>query len=86
VFITLEEPTKEMVVEALTAGFYNSPGWKKKYPIIQIYTIDDLLNKAEINMPPRYWWGKKAKVLKSFGEQKVLDLMPKIKRGSKPML
>jgi hypothetical protein len=80
VFITLEEPSKDMIVEALTAGLYSSPGWKKKYPIIQIYTIEDLLHKAEVNMPPRYWWGKKAKVLKSFGEQKALDLMPRIKQ------
>jgi hypothetical protein len=33
-------------------------------------SIEDLLHKSEVNMPPRYWWGKKAKVLKSFGEQK----------------
>lgn len=81
VFITLDDPTKDMVTEALTAGFYNSPGWKKKYQKIQIYTIDDLLHKAEVNMPPRYWWGKKAKVLKSFGEQKVLDLMPRVNQS-----
>jgi len=29
VFITLEEPTKEMTKEAATAGFYSSPGWAK---------------------------------------------------------
>ena len=75
VFITLEEPTRDMITEALTAGFYNSPGWHKRYPVIQIYTVEDLLRGADVNMPPRYWWGKRAKVLKSFGEQKALDLM-----------
>jgi NACHT-associated inactive restriction endonuclease len=86
VFVGLENPTRDMVTEALTAGFYNSPGWKKKYPMIQIYTVDELLHKAEVNMPPRYWWGKKAKVLKTFGEQKVLDLMPRMKRSIKQNL
>jgi hypothetical protein len=38
---------------------------------------------AEVNMPPRYWWGKRAKILKSFGEQKSLDFMPRIKRKFK---
>jgi site-specific DNA-methyltransferase (adenine-specific) len=83
VFVTLENPTKDMVTEALSAGFYKSPGWNKQYPMIQIYTIDELLHKAEVNMPPRYWWGKKAKVLKSFGEQKVLGLMPRVKRSNR---
>lgn len=83
IFVTLDTPSKDMVVEGLTAGFYNSPGWKKKYPIIQIYTIEDLLNKAEVNMPPRYWWGKKAKILKSYGEQKTLDLMPRVKHTAR---
>ena len=80
VFITLEEPTRDMITEALTAGFYNSVGWHKKYPVIQIYTIDDLLRHADVNMPPRYWMGKRAKVVTPFGEQKVLELMPRIKK------
>jgi site-specific DNA-methyltransferase (adenine-specific) len=79
VFITLDEPTRDMVTEAVTAGFYNSPGWRQKYPAIQIYTVDELLHHAEVKMPPRYWMGKKAKILKEFGEQKVLDLMPRSK-------
>jgi site-specific DNA-methyltransferase (adenine-specific) len=86
VFVTLENPTKDMVTEALSAGFYKSPGWNKQYPMIQIYTIDELLHKAEVNMPPRYWWGKKAKVLKSFGEQKVLGLMPRVKRSNRQQI
>jgi hypothetical protein len=59
---------------------------EKKYPMIQIYTIDDLLHKSEVNIPPRNWWGKKAKVLKSFGEQKVLDLMPRVKRSNRQQI
>jgi site-specific DNA-methyltransferase (adenine-specific) len=86
VFVTLENPTKDMITEALSAGFYKSPGWNKQYPMIQVYTIDELLHKAEVNMPPRYWWGKKAKVLKFFGEQKVLDLMPRVKRSNRQQI
>jgi site-specific DNA-methyltransferase (adenine-specific) len=82
IFITLDEPTRDMVTEAVTAGFYNSPGWRQKYPVIQIYTVDELLHHAEIKMPPRYWMGKRAKVLKNFGEQKALDLMPRGKKAS----
>jgi site-specific DNA-methyltransferase (adenine-specific) len=81
IFITLDEPTRDMVTEAVTAGFYNSPGWRQKYPVIQIYTVDDLLHHAEIKLPPRYWMGKRAKILKNFGEQKALDLIPNIKRS-----
>ena len=83
VFITLEGPTRDMVTEALTAGLYHSPGWRKRYPVVQIYTVEELLRGADVNMPPRYWWGKRAKVLKSFGEQKALDLMPKVKRAAR---
>jgi DNA modification methylase len=82
IFITLDEPTRDMVTEAVTLGFYNSPGWRQKYPVIQIYTVDELLHHTEIKMPPRYWMGKRAKVLKTFGEQKALDLMPRGKKAS----
>jgi site-specific DNA-methyltransferase (adenine-specific) len=43
VFITLEQPTKPMVEEALSAGSYHSGGWGKDYPRIQILTIEELL-------------------------------------------
>lgn len=51
-FITLETPSKDMISEAVTAGFYHSPGWAQNYPRLQILTIADLLNGAEIKMPP----------------------------------
>ena len=34
VFITLEPATSEMEREAVTAGFYKSPGWQRDYPKI----------------------------------------------------
>ncbi len=44
VFITLNKPTSPMDREAASAGFYDSTGWNKKYPKIQIITIEELLN------------------------------------------
>ena len=53
VFLTLEEPTREMRTEAAAAGFYHSPGWNQNYPRVQILTIKDLLNgSARLEMPP----------------------------------
>lgn len=52
VFITLEDPTAPMRIEATTAGSYRSPGWGRDYPKIQILTIADLLHGAEVKMPP----------------------------------
>jgi site-specific DNA-methyltransferase (adenine-specific) len=60
VYITLEEPTRDMITEALKAGFYRSPGWNKDYPRIQILTIEDLLHNAEVKMPPQFGTFKQA--------------------------
>jgi len=51
VFITLEDPSREMMAEAVVAGFYNSPGWNRDYPRLQILTITELLNGGELKMP-----------------------------------
>jgi hypothetical protein len=40
-----------MADEAVSAGFYESPD-KKKYPRIQLLTIEDLLSGKKIDMPP----------------------------------
>ena len=48
----MEEPTKPMETEAVTAGFYESKTWGKKYPKIQLLTIADLLAGKKIEMPP----------------------------------
>src|SRR5258708_31180026 len=61
VFITLEEPSRDMMTEAVSAGYYHSPGWNKDYPCIQILTINDLLhNRAEVKMPPQLGTFKQA--------------------------
>jgi hypothetical protein len=50
VYITLRPPTKPMVKEAASAGFYDSP-WGK-HPRLQILTIEDLLGGKQIDYPP----------------------------------
>jgi site-specific DNA-methyltransferase (adenine-specific) len=53
VFLTLEEPTREMRTEAATAGFYHSLGWNQDYPRVQILTVKGLLDgTARLQMPP----------------------------------
>jgi adenine specific DNA methylase Mod len=73
-FVTLAEPTKPMVTEAVSAGFYKSP--KGDVPKIQILTIDDLLSgKAKpqyFDMSSGVYNFKKAKVEKQKAEQKQL--------------
>jgi DNA modification methylase len=51
-FITLEEPSRDMVTEAVSSGYFHSPVWQKDYPRIQILTVDELLNGKQIEMPP----------------------------------
>lgn len=70
VFITLEEPTRDMETEALSAGYYESPVWGKKYRKIQILTIEQLLDGAQIDMPPQHGTFKQAeKVRKNENSQ-----------------
>jgi hypothetical protein len=38
--------------EAVTAGFFESTTWGKKYPKIQLLTIAELLAGKQIDMPP----------------------------------
>jgi DNA modification methylase len=52
VLISMEDPTKPMHTEGVTAGFYESKTWGKKYPKIQLLTIAELLAGKKIDMPP----------------------------------
>jgi site-specific DNA-methyltransferase (adenine-specific) len=52
ILISMEHPTKPMLTEAVTAGFYESALWGKKYPKIQLLTVDELLDGKKIEMPP----------------------------------
>ncbi len=77
IFITLEEPTKDMKVEAVGAGYYHSPIWDKDYPKIQILTIDELLHGKTVDMPPltqsNVTFTKAPKIAKKHGKQLKLE-------------
>lgn len=75
-FLTLEKPTRDMLTEAAAAGFYDSPGFNRKYPRIQILWINDLLhNAARAEHPPTNVTFKQAgKVQGSTAQQPGFDL------------
>ncbi len=68
VFITLEPPSKDMITEAASAGFYDSSYWRKCQRI-QILTIADLLKSAKVDMPPQYGTFKQAQRIRQDGEE-----------------
>ena len=76
VLISMQEPTSPMTTEAVTAGFYESATWGRKYPKVQLLTVAELLAGKKVEMPPVRQVGatfKKApKVKKQQGEQQKL--------------
>lgn len=75
VFLTLEEPSRDMLTEAASAGVYRSAGWGRDYPKLQILTIAELLREAEIKMPPAHGTFKQAqRVQQPDAEQQGFDL------------
>ncbi|MEP7290043.1 MAG: DNA methyltransferase [Chloroflexota bacterium] len=67
VFITLEEPSRDMTKEAVTAGFYTSPFTNVNYPKIQILTIAQLLAGSQVQMPSERGTFKEAPRVKGEG-------------------
>ena len=73
-FITLEEPTRDMRTEAVSAGFYHSDVWQRDYPKIQIRTIEDLLTGNTFDIPPHPSMYQAAqRVRRPEGKQTTLD-------------
>jgi site-specific DNA-methyltransferase (adenine-specific) len=68
-FISLENPTRDMTTEAVSAGFYQSPGWNQRFPTIQILTIEELLRGVMPQMPPTSMTFKQAQRVKEDGPQ-----------------
>jgi Adenine specific DNA methylase Mod len=69
-FLTLEPPTRDMLAEAASAGFYRSPGWQRDYPRLQVLTIEDLLHgHVAVKMPPAYAPFKQAERVGEQAEQ-----------------
>jgi site-specific DNA-methyltransferase (adenine-specific) len=53
VLVTLRPPSREMTLEAVAAGHWESEFWGRKYPKIQILTIADIMNGVKLELPPR---------------------------------
>jgi site-specific DNA-methyltransferase (adenine-specific) len=54
IFLTLEEPTSEMVKEVKVTDPYVMKTWQHKYPKIQILTIEQLLQGIKPDIPPTF--------------------------------
>jgi site-specific DNA-methyltransferase (adenine-specific) len=52
VLISMQDATSPMKTEAVTAGFYESALWGRKYPKVQLFTVAELLAGKAIEMPP----------------------------------
>ena len=52
IFLTLEEPTSEMVKEVDATDPYVSPLWRHEFPKIQVLTIEQLLQGERPKTPP----------------------------------
>ena len=52
VLISMDEPSKPMRTEAVSAGFYESKTWGKQYPKIQLLTVAQIFDGYKIEMPP----------------------------------
>ena len=52
ILISMQEATSPMKTEAVTAGFYESELWGRKYPKVQLLTVAELLAGKTIEMPP----------------------------------
>lgn len=87
ILISMEKPTKPMRTEAASAGFYKSP-WRTKHPVLQILTIDQLLNGKGIDCPPlgqvNVTFKKAPKTKGKPEEQFELSQEAKRKRNLKP--
>src|SRR2546421_10834979 len=69
---------KDMIREALTAGYYHSPGWNQDYPAIQILTIADLLDRSKniaVKMPPQHGTFKEAQKVKHEDDATQLSML-----------
>ncbi len=74
IFVTLEEPTREMRLEATTAGMYRV--WERDYPKIQIVSIRELLEEGrKPSLPPLVLptYQQAERVKERGGEQMTLD-------------
>lgn len=84
IFVSLEEPTKSMKEEAASAGFFKTDLSKRKFPKIQIFTVEELLrhNKRPdlpVGVQPEYYKEAKKEI---YGENSQIDLLGKLAKGN----
>ena len=73
-FISLEEPTRDMRSEEASGGFYQSDLWQRDFPKIQLRTIGQLLAGQGFDLPPRQPSYQPApRVRAAAGEQGALE-------------
>ena len=73
-FISLDDPTRDMRTEEAGGGFYHSELWQRDFPKIQIRTIADLLADRGFDLPPRQPMYQPAeRVRPAQGEQGALE-------------
>jgi len=73
VFLTLEEPSKDMITEAASAAFYHSPLWNRDYPRMQVLTVAQLLQGKSVECPPSSVPFMQAQRVKAFNTQTQLS-------------
>jgi len=71
VFITLEPPTRDMILEATKAGHYHSDLWNRSYPRLQIITIEELLAGKALDIPMPYSMFKQSAPVKQSDKQQL---------------
>ena len=71
--ITMEAPSKPMLTEALATGYYQSPGWNRDYPKLQVRTIEQLLAGQHFEHPPTNVTLAQAEKVQEEGQQDKLS-------------
>ncbi len=61
VLTVLKQPTQGMLSYAASLGTWQMPGSLRKYPVLQIFTIEDFLNGIRPELPDTSMTLKKAK-------------------------
>jgi len=74
IFITLNEPTRQMKEEAYSVGDFKTGYGQKEYPKIQILTVEEIINGKKPDLPPgsEKPYYKEAKEIEDNSNQKGL--------------
>ena len=74
IYVTLVKPTRNMIRDAVSEGYYHSELWDRDYPRIQVLTIEELLRGKLPDLPPSTYPGyaKAQKIQQKEGKQEAL--------------